>query len=139
MVNHLLHTAGLPALLERHLPAGDARERLAAGVAVRLVVNNMVLGRRPLYALGEWVAPFVPGLLGLSQDEVSAVNDDRVGRSLEALFDADRASLLTELVLGVLTEFGVGTSELNNDSTSISVQGLYAGADGTPAVGRRPR
>jgi len=104
--------------------------RLAPGVAVRLVVTNLLVGRQPLYALGEWAAPFAPDLLGLAEGEIDAVNDDRVGRALEALFDADRASLLTELILGVVAEFEVETTELHNDSTSISVQGLYPGADG---------
>ena len=30
-----------------------------------------------------------------------------MGRGLERLFDADRASLLSELILGVITEFGI--------------------------------
>ena len=66
----------------------------------------------------------------MADDEVGAINDDRVGRALEALFDADRASLLTELILGVVREFGVDTAELHNDSTSISVSGVYRDATG---------
>jgi hypothetical protein len=136
LVDHFLDRAGLPALLGRYLPAGDARVRLAPATAVRLVVTNLLVGRQPLYALGEWAAPFAPDLLGLGPRDVDALNDDRVGRALEALFDADRASLLTELVLGVVAEFGVDTAELHNDSTSISVQGVYRDATGTPRGGK---
>ena len=116
--------AGLPALLGRYLPAADARVRSAPAVAVRLVVTNLLIGRQPLYALGEWAAPFGPGLLGLADDEAGAVNDDRVGRALEALFDADRASLLTELILGVVREFGVDTAELETMTYSPNAAGL---------------
>jgi transposase len=136
LVNHFLDRAGLPGRLQRHLPAGDARVRLAPATAVRLVVSNLLLGREPLYALGEWAAPFAPCLLGLAPGEVDALNDDRVGRALEALFDADRASLLTELLLAVVAEFGVDTSELHNDSTSVSVQGVYRDATGSPRGGK---
>jgi len=136
LVNHFLDRAGLPALLGRYLPAADARVRLAPAIAVRLVVTNLLVGRQPLYALGEWAAPFAPQLLGLGPQDLEAVNDDRVGRALEALFDADRASLLTELVLGVVAEFGVDTAELHNDSTSISVHGVYRSATGTPRGGK---
>ena len=131
LVEHFWDRAGLPGLLGKYLPATDARVRLAPAVAVRLVVTNLLIGRAPLYALGEWAAPFAPHLLGLGPGEVEAVNDDRVGRALEALFDADRASLLTELVLGVVREFGIEGAELHNDSTSISVQGVYRDATGT--------
>ncbi len=136
LVNHFWDRAGLTGLLARYLPATDARVRLAPAVAVRLVVTNLLLGRAPLYGLGEWVAPFAPALLGLGPGEACAVNDDRVGRALEQLFDADRASLLTELMLAVIAEFGVDTAELHNDSTSISVYGAYRDAVGTPRGGK---
>lgn len=136
LVAHFLDRAGLPGLLDKYLPAADARVRLAPATAVRLVVTNLLVGRAPLYALGEWAAPFAPGLLGLAPGQVEAVNDDRVGRALEALFDADRASLLTELVLGVVREFDVATTELHNDSTSISVAGVYRDATGAERGGK---
>ena len=136
LVNHFLARAGLPALLERYLPSDDGRYRLKPATAVGLVVANLLLGREPLYGLGEWAARFDPVLLGLAPGEVELLNDDRVGRALERLFDADRASLLTQLLLGVVAEFGVDTRELHNDSTSISVSGVYADAIGTPRGGK---
>ncbi|MGH3999266.1 MAG: IS1634 family transposase, partial [Pseudonocardiaceae bacterium] len=136
LVNHFVERAGLPALLERYLPAADARARLAPATAVRLLVTNLLVGREPLYGLGEWAARFDPALLGLASHEVELLNDDRVGRALESLFDADRASLLTELILGVVGEFGIDTAELHNDSTSISVSGVYREATGTPRGGK---
>jgi transposase len=61
---------------------------------------------------------------------VELLNDDRVGRALDQLFDCDRASVLTELVLGAIREFGVDCSQLHNDSTSITLYGDYVKADG---------
>jgi hypothetical protein len=69
-------------------------------------------------------------LLGLAGGDTAWLNDDRVGRALVTLFDADRASLLTDLIVGVIAEFGVDTSEMHNDSTSVSVHGDYRDADG---------
>jgi hypothetical protein len=92
LVEHFLDRVGLPALLERYLPVDDARLRLAPATAIRLVVVNLLVGREPLYGLGEWAARFDPAALGLSPDGVELINDDRVGRALERLFDADRAS-----------------------------------------------
>ncbi|MEI6623760.1 MAG: DUF4277 domain-containing protein [Actinomycetes bacterium] len=136
LINHVLDRADLPRILDRHLPAGDSRSRLSSAAAVRLVVTNLLVGRSPLYALGQWAHPYDPALFGVSGEQLAAVNDDRVGRALEALFDADRASLLTELMLGVITEFTIDTSELHNDSTSVSVHGAYASADGTTVRGK---
>src|SRR5680860_473074 len=128
IVNQLLDRLGLPALLADAMPAQDARLKLAPAVAIRLVLTNLVLGREPLYGLGEWAARHDPALLGLGSDDLTVLNDDRVGRALEALFDADRASLLTAVVLRAISEFGIETSQLHNDSTSVSVHGAYPGA-----------
>ena len=141
LVNHFLDRARVPALLARYLPADDARYRLAPATAIGLVVLNLLAGREPLYGLGEWAARYEPATLGLAHGDLVhgdlvQINDDRVGRALERLFDADRASLLTELILGVITEFGIDTSELHNDSTSVSVSGVYRSATGTPRGGK---
>ncbi|MBA2720474.1 MAG: IS1634 family transposase [Pseudonocardiales bacterium] len=136
IVNAVLARLGLPALLAGALPAGDARVKVSSAAAVGLVVTNLVLGREPLYGLGEWAARYDPALLGLTAQEVGVLNDDRVGRALEALFDADRASLLTSVVLRAISEFEVDTSQLHNDSTSISVHGAYRDAVGTVRGGK---
>ena len=136
IVNQVLDRLGLPALLAEALPVDDARVKLAPAVAIRLVITNLVLGREPLYGLGEWAARYDPALLGLTGEEIGLLNDDRVGRALEALFDADRASLLTAVMLGAIGEFSIDTDQLHNDSTSVSVHGLYRDAVGTPRGGK---
>ncbi len=136
MVNHIRDRLGLAALLGQALGEVDGRAKLAPAAAIRLVISNLVLGREPLYALGEWAARYDPALLGLSDAEVGAINDDRVGRALDALFDADRASLLTAVMLRAIEEFSVDTCQVHNDSTSISVHGAYHHADGTARAGK---
>jgi hypothetical protein len=136
LLNHFLDRIGLDGLLARWLPAPDRRFRLAPAAAIRLVVINLLVGRAPLYGLGEWAAPYAPGLLGLPDGDTAWLNDDRVGRALVTLFDADRASLLTELIVGVVGEFNVDTAEMHNDSTSVSVHGQYAEADGSRRRGK---
>src|ERR1035438_4393112 len=139
IINHVLDRLGLPAFLAGALPAGDARQKLAPAAAIRVVVTNLVLGREPLYGLGEWAARYDPGLLGLTESDFDGINADRVGGALEALFDADRASLLTAVVLRAVSEFAVDTTQLHNDSTSISVHGAYRDAVGTVRGGKPDR
>ncbi len=136
IVNLILERLGLPALLSGALPGDDARLKLDPATAIRVVITNLVLGREPLYGLGEWAGRHDPALLGLGADESGVLNDDRVGRALEALFDADRASLLTSVVLRAISEFNIDTDQLHNDSTSVSVHGAYSGALGTERAGK---
>ena len=137
IVDHFLQRLRLADLLERHVPHEDRRLRLAPSRALGVLVRNLVVHREPVYALGEWAAPFDPALLGLDADEVALLNDDRVGRSLHRLFDADRGSLLTELVLGAVAAFDIDLSQLHNDSTSVTFSGAYAGARGGVRGGKR--
>jgi hypothetical protein len=59
----------------------------------------------------------------LDEAQAELLNDDRVGWALDRLFDADRASLLTELVLGAIREFGIDLDQLYNDSTTLTLSG----------------
>jgi hypothetical protein len=51
------------------------------------------------------------------------LSDDRLGRALDRLFEADRAALLTDVVLAVAKRFAVQLQQLDNDSTSIAFCG----------------
>ena len=136
IVGRFLERMRLAGLLERHLPPADARVALEPARAIGLLVRNLCVSHQPLDRLGEWGLPFEPALLGLSAEEVELLSDDQVGRALDRLFCADRASLLTELVLGAIAEFEVDCTQLHNDSTSITVHGAYRSADGHQSAGR---
>jgi transposase len=136
IVDAFLARAGVERVLGRYLPAGDARVTLAGAAVIGVLVCNLCVAREPLYGLGDWAGRFDPALLGLQAGQSELLNDDRVGRALDALFAADRASLLTDLMLGVIAEFAIDCSQLHNDSTSITVHGAYDTADGRPRAGK---
>jgi len=136
IVNFFLTRMGLSQHLRAYLPHDDARLRLAPAAVIAVVVRNIVAGHRPLYALGEWAAPYDPAVLGLGPGDAPALNDDRVGRMLDRLFDADRASLITSTVLQVIRDFDVETAQLHNDSTTVTVTGAYPDADGRTRGGK---
>jgi hypothetical protein len=45
--------------------------------------------------------------MGLEPEQLRLLNDDRVGRALDRLFDTDRQALLTDLVVRMVREFKV--------------------------------
>ena len=135
LVAHFARRIGLPGLLDRWVPPDDARLALDPATVLSVVVANLCIEHRPLYALGEWAAAYEPALLGLAGGQAGLLNDDRAGRMLDRLFLADRGSLLTELMTGVITEFGIDCSRLHNDSTSVSVHGAYQAAGGGEVAG----
>jgi len=136
VVNVFLARLGLGEHLDRYLPHDDARLRLAPAAVIRLVVANIAAGHLPVYALGDWAAGYDPAVLGLGVGDAAALNDDRVGRMLDRLFDADRASLITTTVLRAIREFDLDVTQLHNDSTTVTLTGAYPEADGYPRGGK---
>ena len=137
LVNHFLTRLRLDDLLRQHLPATDRRHRLAPATALGVLVRNLLLARVPLYSQPEWAARAVPQLLGLRPAEVAQLTDDQVGRALDRLFDADRATLLTQVVVRAVTAFAVDLAQLHNDSTTVTLTGEYRRARGRTLRGRR--
>ena len=65
----------------------------------------------------------------MSPAQLPALNDDRVGRCLDRLFDADIPTLTLAVVVHAVREFAVDLDELHNDSTTITFHGDYETAD----------
>ena len=124
IINKFIDCIELKKLLLKYLPS-KKNQKLSHVDAILIFVRNILLEREPLYKLSEWAAGFDPRLVGLDDTNPQVLNDDRVGRSLDALFDADRASLLTILVLKTVDEFSIELSQLHNDSTTVTVFGEY--------------
>jgi transposase len=136
LLNSFLGRLQIERFLGKFVPAGDRRQRLAPAVGLGVLLRNIMLARRPLYGLAEWAQRYESTLLGLSTDVPEYFNDDRVGRCLAALFRADRATLMTEIVVHAVEEFDLELTELHNDSTTVTFTGQYSQADGTPVRGR---
>lgn len=130
IVNHFLRRLSFGRLFEKYLSPSDKRAKMDPAKALGVLVRNIIICRTPLYSVGEWAQQMVPRLLGLNPHQVRLLNDDRVGRALDRLFEADRTAMLTELVVHIVEEFHVELQRLHNDSTTLSLHGEYLDADG---------
>jgi hypothetical protein len=139
-VNAVLGRLGFDRAVRAHLPVPDPRCAMAAAAVTGVLVRCLATGRQPLYGLADWAAGFDPAQLGLRPGQARLLNDDRCGRALDLLFDADRASVMTALSLAAVREYQISADELHNDSTSLALYGAYrAGAAGTAADGGHGR
>src|SRR6266404_338663 len=127
LVNHFIDRMGLAALIEKHVPTTDPRCRVSHAKALGMLLRSIVIEREPIYRAQETVHGFATGLFGIAggDPKLKSLSDDRLGRALDRLFEADRAALLTEVVLAVAKRFAVQLEQLHNDSTSIAFCGQY--------------
>lgn len=128
LVNHFLARIGLEELLDRFVPTNDKRCAVSHAAALGVLLRSIVVEREPIYRQQETAHGFAPGLFGLDREQMKHLSDDRLGRALDRLFDADRTALLTEVVLAVSRRFDIRWDRVHNDSTSISLSGQYRGA-----------
>ena len=84
--------------------------------ALGVLLRSIIVERVPIYRQQETVNGFAAGMFGITAEEMQHLCDDRLGRALDRLFDADRAALLTEVVLAVGQAFALKFDEFHNDS-----------------------
>ncbi len=119
----------LEAFLRDHLPPEDRRSRVSTATGLIVLLKNLLISREPLYGIGDWATRHAPEWLGLTAAQFPSLNDDRVGRCLDRLFDADIPSLTLAVVAHAVREFTVKLDELHNDSTTVTFHGDYEAAD----------
>ena len=127
VIRHFLARLDLPGLFDRLLPRWRGRQRdLPTSTVLCVLLSNLLLDRQPMYGIAAWVSGFVPEHLGLLPEQLPLLNDDRVGRALDHLFRADRASLLTAVALSAIRGFQLALDEMHQDTTTITLSGEYA-------------
>src|SRR6516225_3144363 len=140
VVRRFLERLQFEPLLTRHLPPATRRpEDIPTSVTLGALVTNLLLARRPLYALPDWAARCVPEHLGLRADQAGLLGDDRLGRALDRLYRADRASLLTALVVRAVREFDIRLEQMHNDTTTVTFSGIYHNQQPAEQRDRPPR
>jgi transposase len=115
LVDHFLRAIGLRPLLSQQIDPPHYVD------ALELLVKSVLLQPNALYRIEEWARPYDPSLRPAQH-----LGDDALGRALDRLFQSDRASLMTALVVQAVKAFDIRTSQIHNDSTSIKFCGAYA-------------
>jgi transposase len=128
VVRRFLQRLDLPGLFDRHLPRLRGRQPdPATSVVLGVLLTNLLLAREPLYGISAWAASFAPEHLGLLPSQASLLNDDRCGRALDHLHRADRASLLTAVILRAVRLFQLTLKQMHQDTTTVTCSGDYQG------------
>jgi transposase len=141
VLRHFFDRLGLDELLEQFVPEKQLgrRPKMSHARALSLMVKNVLTSREPLYGVPEWLDKHVPDHFGLGDEQASRLmNDDRIGRALDRLYELDPASLMTAVVMRAVKEFGIDLSQIHNDTTTVTFSGGYEGQEDKEAKKRPP-
>ncbi len=139
LVAHYLDRLGLVKLVDGLVPV-RGRAQLTHGEVIAALVASRLCSPSPLYDIAGWASSAavaellgVPGML---------LNDDRLGRALEALAPA-AGQARGQLLLTAVREFAVaGASRLHLDLTAVRFAGAFEDSavvtGAGPPTGRSP-
>jgi transposase len=114
-----------------HYLRSHGNERIAAVDSLMIMVYNIACGRQPVYALEHWATRLGRRVLPGNGAGMDMLNDDRFGRVLDKLYEADRASLATEIAIETTRIEQLDHSRVNNDSTTVKAYGRIGGTTRT--------
>lgn len=126
ILQNIAHRLGIMELLSHYTP-WYGNEKVSVADSLMLLIYNITCGRQPLYELEEWVTKMHPAMFGYTSFEQGIFNDDRFGRALDKLYHADRASLMTEIVVNTVKTINLKLDQLHNDSTTVKAFGKIPG------------
>jgi hypothetical protein len=126
----LLQRMQVASIIDGHLPA-DPQAEFSHGKVLSLLIAARIFSPVALVNVGGWAAESGADILW--DMPVEKINDDRLGRSVDAFFD-QRHSILAALALRVSQEFGVPLEEIHYDPTHLIFHGAYESSQSRGAL-----
>lgn len=127
MVKHYMDQLNLSELFQKYVPTPSS-SLVDYSESLCIICANIICKNKPLYKIQDWVSKYSDGLTE-EPIEASLFNDDRLAKSLSALFEADRHSLMTEVSSNAIKTHNLLTHEIHNDSTTVTFIGQYKNQD----------
>ena len=126
IISSIIEKLELKQILSKHLKLhGNAK--ISTVESLMIVLYSVVTGRRPLYELNDWLSNIHPQCFGFDKFDMGIFNDDRFGRAIEKVNEADRATIITEVILMMIDKFGIKMDQIHNDSTTLKSYGKMTG------------
>jgi len=125
LVAGLVDEIGIVALINEQLGEHSA-EKISAGQVVKgMILNGLGLVSSPLYLFSRFFeGKATEHLLGKGI-KAEYLNDDRLGRVLDSLYQTGLNQVFVSIVLAVAKKYEIEVGTVHLDSSSFQVQGEY--------------
>ena len=122
IIKHYMDALKITSIFSDYIPLVKGKPILVSSLCVLIV--NLLEENQPLYRVSEWLRDYADGQSEFGY-ESNAYTDDRLGDSLDALWLADRNSILSRISSQAISVYELETSVVHNDTTSVTLQGHY--------------
>jgi hypothetical protein len=120
----VLQRLGFSEIVNRYCPLASQAD-LSHGLVAELVTQSRLSDPGALYDLVDWAQRYAIPQLYPSVEQAEQLNDDRVGRMLDARND-HRAKIWGDLVANAARLYQVDLHRLHADTTAMTFAGLFA-------------
>ena len=126
LVAGMVDELGIPELIDKLIVQDQKQRRVSCGTLTKaLILNGLGFSQRRLYLCSSFFEDKpVEHLLGQGV-EASHLNDDALGRCLDALYDYGLTDMFSQTASNAVAILGLGVDTLHQDTTSFHVDGAY--------------
>ena len=130
LANPILERMDIRRLVDLHCPA-DPRLEIPIGDVICALAANRLCSPEPMMHVAEWAEN--SGAEFLLGTPAEALNDDRLARALDAVFEK-RWNILADVALHVSKIFNVSLAKVHYDPTSFHFTGQYDNQSESPSL-----
>ncbi len=123
LTKYYMDKLGLYGIFSKYVPNDNGAE-IAPAQVLCIMVMNIINASRPLYLMENWLEDYLDGVTE-RRVEAGKYNDDRLARTLDRLFAADRGSMLADVSKTAMDVHALEVDRIHNDTTSITFSGAY--------------
>ncbi len=136
IVAGIFDTLKIAEVIDKALPKQGSKNIPHSIIVKAMVLNGLGFTHQRLYLFPNFFKTIpIEKLLGEGISP-SDLNDDVVGRTLDAIYEYGATELFNEITLHVMKQFSLGTQLTHVDTTNFSVYGKYENdaPDGTDSI-----
>jgi len=130
----VLRNLGFDEIVNRHCPIAEQGD-IGCGTTAEIVVQCRLSDPRALYDMMDWADKYAIPELYPEIERAEQLNDDRVGRMLDAIYDR-RPIIWGELIANAARGYAIDLSRLHADTMPIKFAGLFANQPDDESVPR---
>jgi transposase len=128
IIGHALKKLGVAQIIDTLVPP-DPRSHASTGECVEALIVAILHGKHTLSRIDDLFAPFDLELAFGWTATDAQFHDDRLGRGLDALFEAGPTKVYSAAILRAVAAFELELKLLHSDTTSVSVYGEYESSE----------
>lgn len=136
IVAGIFDALGIDEVIDRALPKQGSRNLPHSIIIKAMILNGLGFTHQRLYLFPNFFMTIPTEKLLGEGISPSDLNDDVVGRTLDAIYRYGATELFNEITLHVMKQFSLGTQLIHVDTTNFSVYGKYENdaPDGTDSI-----